>query len=208
MLHRVIGVGAWPEAETIVVFGGEDQPLHACLGGHTGDLSGIERCRREELRRLVAIAPLFVGEGVHREVDEAGDFHRLPAELPLAGDGAVRFRRGDGVDPCHLLNNLPWVMAGCRAGLAEIPLAPSAVSSCTGGRGSGRKTRSHLEQRDSMGARPAGSVPVGSDDRKAGGSCTLKTLFVGGRYPSWRSCSWCPPWHQGAHSPSIVMAMA
>jgi len=54
------------------------------------DLVGVEALRVEDRGRLVAQTPLAVGEGVHREVQEAVELALVPAELADARHGTVR----------------------------------------------------------------------------------------------------------------------
>jgi len=90
------GVGAGPEAESVVVFGGEDETGHAGHFGGAGDLVGVEVGGVENRGAFVAVAPFTVGEGIHREVNEAVEFHGMPGELPGGGEGSVRCRRFGG----------------------------------------------------------------------------------------------------------------
>jgi len=53
-------------------------------------LTGIE-----QLRRFVAVAPLAIGEGVQREVDEAVELQRVPRQVGLGRHGAKRLGRRD-----------------------------------------------------------------------------------------------------------------
>src|SRR5437764_6461196 len=46
----------------------------------------VEVGRVEHRLRLVAVAPLLVGEGVHGEVEEPVELQRVPRELPLRSE--------------------------------------------------------------------------------------------------------------------------
>ena len=59
--------------------------------GRADDLLGVEVGRVEDRRSLVAVAPFLVGEGVHREMQEAVEFHFMPTQLPLGGYWAKGF---------------------------------------------------------------------------------------------------------------------
>src|ERR1700722_8639673 len=83
-----------PKAEAIVMFCGKDQFLHAGGAGGADDLLRVERSRVENAFRLVAIAPLLVGESIHGEMKEADEFHLLPRALSRAGHRPER--RGGG----------------------------------------------------------------------------------------------------------------
>ena len=72
---------------------GEDHAAHSGVGQRADDGVGIELFGVEQVGVFVAVAPFLVGEGVHREVEEGGEFQFMPGELPGAGDGSVR-RRG------------------------------------------------------------------------------------------------------------------
>ena len=89
VLDGVLGELRGPQAEAVVVLGGEDEALQARRLRRADDLVGVEVGRVEDRRGLVPVAPLLVGEGVHREVQEAVDLELVPAELPRARHGAV-----------------------------------------------------------------------------------------------------------------------
>ena len=74
-----------PVAVAVVVLGGDDDALHARVLHDLDPLARVERGRVEDVRGLVAVAPLLVGEGVRAEVDEAGELHVLPRELARVG---------------------------------------------------------------------------------------------------------------------------
>ena len=78
----MLGVLAGPEAEAVVVLGREDHPRDAGRLGGAHPLAGIKFRRIELLRILRSVAPFPVGERVHAEVDEGGDFVALPGDLP------------------------------------------------------------------------------------------------------------------------------
>ena len=86
-----------------MVFGGQDQSLHAAFFGRLRNLIGIEVGRaRSTCGIFIAVAPFLVGERVDREVKEAVELHLVPAQLTLRGRRSVRcgwvggFRRGRG----------------------------------------------------------------------------------------------------------------
>ena len=99
VLHRMLGIVTRPKAEAVVVFGRQDETLHSGLLGHRDNLIGVEGGRVEDLLVLVAITPFLVGEGVHGEVQEAIEFHLVPAKLPLGGHRTERLWRWNGVAP-------------------------------------------------------------------------------------------------------------
>ena len=92
-----------PEAEAVVVLGGEDEARHAALAGDARPLAAVERGGREDRGILVAVAPLEAGERVGREVDEAVERLLVPGELARAGKrdhrarSAARTRKTDAV---------------------------------------------------------------------------------------------------------------
>ena len=95
--HRMLGELARPQREAVVVLRGDDQPFHAGVARDPGPLPRVERRRVEHALGLVAVAPLLVGERVHREMDEAVELALVPRELARRWDGADwRWRRDGG----------------------------------------------------------------------------------------------------------------
>src|SRR5581483_3060417 len=92
----MFSVLARPEAEAVVVFRRQDQSFHPRGFGDRYDLAGIEGGGIEDLFVLVAVAPFLVRKGVHREMEEPVEFHRVPAQLPLAWHRAVGGGRQNG----------------------------------------------------------------------------------------------------------------
>jgi hypothetical protein len=89
-LDGVVGEGARPEAEAVVVLGGEHHGLRARRPGGGGPLVGVEGGGVEDGRGRLAVAPFAVGEGVRAEMDEDREGAILPGELGGGG------RRGEG----------------------------------------------------------------------------------------------------------------
>ena len=83
--HMMVGGLGGPEAEAVVVLGGDDDALHAGVVERLGPLLAVEACRVECLRVGVAISPLTVVECVQSEVDEGVSLHLLPVYLLLLG---------------------------------------------------------------------------------------------------------------------------
>src|SRR4051794_38144512 len=73
-----------------MMLGGQNQPLHAGVFSGAHDLLGIEVSRIEERRIFIAIAPLFIGEGVDGEMHEAVEFELVPTELTRRRDRSER----------------------------------------------------------------------------------------------------------------------
>jgi hypothetical protein len=82
---RVLGHGARPEAEPVVVLGGEDHPRHPGADDRTHPLVDVDGVGVEQCRVLVAEPPLAVGHRGHPEVEERVELERLPVQLPLFG---------------------------------------------------------------------------------------------------------------------------
>ena len=91
--HVVLGDVARPQAEPVVVLGGQDHGLHAGLLGHAHPLVTVELRGREGVRRLGAVPPLLVGERVHVEVHERVVLQLVPGELRTRGQRQDRLRR-------------------------------------------------------------------------------------------------------------------
>lgn len=85
----VVGVGGGPEAEAVVVLGGEDHAREPGVPGDLDPLGGVKADRIEYGRVRVAGAPLGVGEGVGAEVEEHGHCAHLPLELGSRRDGQI-----------------------------------------------------------------------------------------------------------------------
>ncbi len=79
--HAVRSDPGWPQAEAVVVLGGQDHGTEAGRAGGARPLTGIEPVRVEDRRILGAVSPLAVGEGVHAEVEEHRQLVALPGEL-------------------------------------------------------------------------------------------------------------------------------
>ena len=85
----VIGGRGGPQAEAIVMLAGEDDAAHATIGKGADNGVGIEGGGIEDVGILIAVAPFLVGERVDGEVEEGGEFERVPRELTGAGHGAI-----------------------------------------------------------------------------------------------------------------------
>jgi hypothetical protein len=82
-----------------MVFGCEDDALHACLLADMCPLAAVKVRRVEQFQVLVAKAPFLVGIGVHGVVDECVHLHVLPTKLILVGYWSTR-RRSLGIYLC------------------------------------------------------------------------------------------------------------
>ena len=94
--YGVVAEAAGPEAEAVVVLGGEDDAAEAGLSGHVDPLAAVEGARAEEVGGFGAGAPLGAAEGVGAEVAEHVYLHALPRELGLGGYGAEGLGRASG----------------------------------------------------------------------------------------------------------------
>ena len=83
ILHAVLRIGAGPQAEAVVVLGGQDQPGHAGGLCRRRPLVRVQLFRVEDRFALRAVAPLLIGKGVHRKMDEGVKLHLLVPQLPL-----------------------------------------------------------------------------------------------------------------------------
>ena len=93
MEHGVVGGLGGPQAEAVVMLAGEDDAAHAGIRQRAHDGVGIELFGVEQVGVFVAVTPFLIGERVHREVEEGGEFQFVPGQLARAGDGSVG-RRG------------------------------------------------------------------------------------------------------------------
>ena len=81
----------------------EDDALHPSSRQRVDDRIGVESRRMKQARMLVAVAPLLVGERIHREVKESVNFELVPSELTGAWQnklGTIR-RRQNGPTSGH-----------------------------------------------------------------------------------------------------------
>jgi len=78
---RVRRGGRRPEAEAVVMLGGEDHGPEACRLGRARPLPRVEAGRGKDRRVFLAVAPFTVGEGVDAEVQEHRQLIALPFEL-------------------------------------------------------------------------------------------------------------------------------
>ena len=101
VLHRMLGIGAGPKAETVVVLGREDKPLEPCILDDLHQSVGIEVRGVEYRLGLVAIAPLAVGECIDGKVYECILLHTVPLQLPRRRHYAHRRRRLGRTAPEH-----------------------------------------------------------------------------------------------------------
>ena len=77
----IVGGLRGPEAEAIVVLGGEDDPLHPSTLEGGDPLLGVESLGSEGLRGGITVAPLEVVESIEPEVHEGVGFQFLPRYL-------------------------------------------------------------------------------------------------------------------------------
>ena len=91
--HGVRAGGVGPEAEAVVMFGGEDDATHACSLGCGDPLVAVEGGGIEDVFGFGTLAPLFAGEGVGAEMAEHVHLHALPPHLLGCGARAIG-RRG------------------------------------------------------------------------------------------------------------------
>ena len=92
--NRVFRGGGGPQAETVMMLGGEDDAFHAGLRQRFHDRVRVESRGGEKVWILVAVAPLLAGERIHGEMQKRGGFELMPAELPRGRNGAIG--SGDG----------------------------------------------------------------------------------------------------------------
>ena len=85
--YGVLGYGIGPEAETVVVFAGDDDALEAGGFGRTRPLAAVQVRRVEEVFGLRSLSPFQAGESVGAEVAEHIQFHILPFQLLRGGNG-------------------------------------------------------------------------------------------------------------------------
>src|SRR5947199_347570 len=79
--HGMLGEPAGPEAEAVVMLGGQDQGAGAAGLGRAGPLTRVQLRRVEYRRVLVAVPPLAVGERIDAEMKEEGELVALPGHL-------------------------------------------------------------------------------------------------------------------------------
>ena len=77
----MLGIFAWPKAESVVVLRCEDQSLEVGILNDLDQCVGIEIRRVEQLGRLVTIAPLLIGECVDCKMHKCVLLHLVPLYL-------------------------------------------------------------------------------------------------------------------------------
>ena len=82
-----------PEAESVVVLGGEDDPAETRILGDSRPLVAVQVRGLEKVFRFRSLAPFKAGECVGAEVDEHIHLHSLPRNLGCCRQDSVRFRR-------------------------------------------------------------------------------------------------------------------
>ena len=92
----MVADGVGPEAEAVVMFGGEDNAGHASFFGSRYPLTAVEGGGVEDVFGFGSFAPFKAGEGIGSEVAEHVYLHSLPADLLGGGAGAVGRRGFDG----------------------------------------------------------------------------------------------------------------
>src|SRR5215467_3772256 len=88
----MFGVFRRPQAEPIMMLAGQNQSFHSRRGGCARNLIRIKINRIEDCRRLISVTPLFVGESVEAEMNEAVELHFMPAKLAARRYWTVGFR--------------------------------------------------------------------------------------------------------------------
>ena len=96
--YGVFGNRAGPQAEAVVVLGGDDDALETGCLGRSHPLVAVQVCGVEEVFGFGAFSPFQAGEGVGAEVTEHIQFHILPGNLFGRGQGAVRLFCAGGKD--------------------------------------------------------------------------------------------------------------
>ena len=81
VLDGILCIGRGPHAETAMVLSRKDDASHASLFADSRPLTTIEIGGIEQLRILIAKAPLLIGIGVERVMDESIHLHILPTQL-------------------------------------------------------------------------------------------------------------------------------
>ena len=85
----MIRISRWPEAETVVMFGGDDHSGHARILEDPAPLIGVKFAGIEQGRVFSAVAPFLVGEGVQsRGIESVSVMVHLPQYVQLEEDYA------------------------------------------------------------------------------------------------------------------------
>src|SRR5699024_540895 len=98
--HGVAGGRRGPQAEPVMVLGGQDHVFRSDVVGETDPFVGIEVIGVEDLWGEGAVAPLLTSEGVNPEVKEDAEAITLPGQLLGSGDkSACRWCCHDPSEP-------------------------------------------------------------------------------------------------------------
>src|SRR5215471_12480659 len=95
----MLGILRRPQAESVVVFTGENQRFHAAGGSRADNLVGIKIRRIKQGLAFVAVTPFLVSESVHREMDKAAKFEFVPLDLTGGRHGTERSWRVLSIAP-------------------------------------------------------------------------------------------------------------
>ena len=71
----------WPEAESVMVLGGDDDSLESGELGSPHPLPAVKGIRSEHVLRLCPVTPFLPRKGIGSEMDEHIGFHLLPRYL-------------------------------------------------------------------------------------------------------------------------------
>ena len=85
VFYAIFCILRWPHTESAMMFGGEDNTLHASLLANASPLATVEVGRVEKLRVFVAKAPLLISVCIQRVMDKGIHLHVLPPQLVLSG---------------------------------------------------------------------------------------------------------------------------
>ena len=89
LCYSVLAVGIGPQAESVVMLGGKDNALHACLSSHLDPLTTVEVGGGKEVFGFGAVAPFVTSKGVGTKMAEHVHLHLLPLHLCLRRERPV-----------------------------------------------------------------------------------------------------------------------
>src|SRR4030042_2128601 len=83
----------WPEAESVVMLGCNDDPFHSGITGNLCPLVAIKPGGIEDGLFFITITPFLVCESINSKMDKHVVFHFMPGKLLFCRHWSIWFRR-------------------------------------------------------------------------------------------------------------------
>ena len=80
-LDRPLSGSGWPEAKTVMMFARQNHAAHVGADERIDNGIGVKFRGLKKIRVFIAVAPLFIGESIDREMQKSRGFQLVPGEL-------------------------------------------------------------------------------------------------------------------------------